>query len=621
MRTATRTVLLIATLATCQEATEPEPFLIAPDAVVLLVGESSQLTATGASEEVVWSSSNSQVATVVSATGFVRGVSRGEASISAVSGSTVATASVKVEIPPALGLSSPAANFATVIGDPDPAAQSIIVSNVGDRAINGITVGTIAYGENQPTGWLTTTASGSTAPVTVSLTAKRGSLPRGTYTATVPILAAGIDNSPQHIAVIFSVQVPPSIVVSRSTVPMSGIPGTTITEVVNVTNGGDAALTGLTRTITYTQGSSQTWLTATLGGTAAPTSLTLAASTSGLAVGNYAATVRVSSSLPNVAPRDIAVNLTVSPGPAIALSSSTVNVSAVFGTNPADQQVTVTNSGGGTLNQLSLDAPSFGQGQAQGWLSPIPALASATAPAVITLKFATASLPNGTYNATVPVRSPVASNSPLNLNVVLVVSPPPVISLSPTSVSFAAWGGAATPPGAQNVLVTNSGGGTLSGLAATIQYTSAATGWLTSTFVGGPGVSLQLRPNTTLLNAGLHTATVTVSSNIAGVAPKTVTVTYTIQTFTVHVLPVFAQGTTTGGSCTNCHFSGGQSPNLSGTANSIYSQVIGYVIPGNPSGSTLICKVAGACAHTGGKVNGTNGGILSAWITAGAPFR
>ncbi len=620
LRAASRALLLLATLGACKEISEPEPFTITPDVLALLVGESSQLTAVGASESVAWSSSNSQVASVVSVTGFVRAVSRGQATISAVSGSTVATATVNVALPPSLRLSAPSANFSAVIGDPDPAAQTITVDNAGDGAINGITPGTIAYGENQPTGWLTVTASGSTAPVTVTLTARRGTLPRGTYTATVPIQAAGIANSPQSIAVMFLLQAPPSIVVSRASVPMAGIPGATITETVDITNGGDVPLTGLSRTITYTQGASQTWLQATLGATTAPTVLTLLATTTGLAVGNYAATVRVASSLPNVAARDISVTLSVAPGPAIALSTSTVNVSAVFGANPSNQTITVTNSGGGTLNQLSLDAPTYGPGQTQGWLSPLPTLAATTAPTTITLRFLTASLAAGTYNATVPVRSPVASNNPVNLNVVLVVSLPPVISLSPTSVSFAVWGGATTLPGAQNVLVTNSGGGTLSGLTATIQYNAGASGWLTPTFSGGTTAptTLQLRPNATSIGAGTHTATVTVSSSIAGVASKTVSVSYTVQTFTVNVLPVFNSF-----GCAGCH-SGGSGPNMSGGSMSIYGQLVpGYVVPGNPDASFLVCKLTlgSGCAHSGGKLS--SGGIFTirAWISGGAPFQ
>lgn len=625
IRAATCAVLLLANIGACKSSTPPADFTITPHELALLVGETSQLTAVGAAGSVVWSSSNSQVASVLSVTGFVTAVSRGQAVISAVSGSTVATATVNVALPPSLRLSAPVANFSAVIGDPDPGTQTIIVENAGDGAINGIIPGTVAYGENQPTGWLTVTASGTTAPVTVTLTARRGTLPRGTFTATVPIQAAGIANAPQSIAVMFRLQAPPSIVISRASVPMAGIPSATITETVDITNGGDVPLTGLSRTVTYTQGASQTWLQATLGATTAPTALTLIATTTSLAVGNYAATVRIASSLPSVAAKDISVTLSVAPGPAIALSTSTVNVAAVSGTNPSNQTITVTNSGGGTLNQLSLDAPTYGSGQTQGWLSPLPTLAATTVPTTITLRFLTASLAAGTYNASVPVRSPVASNNPVNLSIVLVVSLPPVISLSPTSVSFAVWGGATTLPGAQNVLVTNSGGGALSGLTAAIQYSSGAPGWLTSTFSGGTTAPtmLELRPNTTILAAGTYTAIVTVSSSIAGVASRTVSVSYTVQTFTVHVMPVFATGTASG-ACSGCHF-GSQPPNMSGTASSVFNQVIGYVVAGNPTGSLLACKIFGSCSHSGGKLSGPNAGtnasIISSWISGGAPFR
>src|SRR5437762_7461251 len=58
--------------------------------------------------------------------------------------------------------------------------------------------------------------------------------------------------------------------------------------------------------------------------------------------------------------------------------------------------------------------------------------------------------------------------------------PAPAIGLNPTSVSFSAIQGEANPA-AQSVSVSNSGGGTLSGLGSSITYgTGQPTGWLSA---------------------------------------------------------------------------------------------------------------------------------------------
>src|SRR5690606_22830694 len=93
--------------------------------------------------------------------------------------------------------------------------------------------------------------------------------------------------------------------------------------------------------------------------------------------------------------------------------------------------------------------------------------------------------------------------------------------------------GASGPP-AEFVDIDNSGpsGTTLSGLTvASVTYgTGQPAGWL-----GTPGLSATIAPavltlaaSTASLPAGTYTAAVVISSNLAGVAPQTVTVTLTV---------------------------------------------------------------------------------------------
>jgi Bacterial Ig-like domain (group 2) len=610
-----RSVILLAFLASaaCEDTNAPEDaFSILPGSAAVVVGEGVQFTALNAPGTINWSSNDTQIATVVPETGYVIGQGRGEATISAVSEGVVATATVSVSLPPAIGLSSPTFEFSKTLGGIDPVAQTLNVTNTGDGDLSNITVGPVQYGQGQPTGWLTVAAGGTVAPFGVTLTARGTSLPRGIYTATVPVSAPGIDNSPQTFAVTFRVNSPPSIVVSNPLVPLAGIPGTVLTESVDIANGGDVTLSGLTRVITYGVGPTN-WLTATLGSTTAPTTLSLSANTAGLPLGTHTANVRLSSNLPGVADADVQVKLTVNPGPAIAVSQNNVTVQATNGSNASAQMLTITNSGGGTLTGLAIGTIFYGASQPTGWVS--ASLSTTTAPATVTLSFNTAALPTGSYSATVPITSPVASNSPLNVGVQLTVGPPPSIELSPTNVAFATWGGSPSLPGSQPVVVNNGGGGTLNGLTASIQYNTGATGWLTAQFQGSntaPTIVL-LRPNTTSLGAGTHTATVTISSNLPGVASRTVAVSYTIQTFTVNIHPT-TQASCLGGGCHS-----GNSPIMNVSAATLCSNLKtgGYVTANNPSGSTFYTRPRSS-GHSGGQFLSFSN-VVAAWINAGAP--
>ena len=610
--------ICFALFSSCEKkptAPDPTEITIAPENVVLFIGASQQLTAVGAIGAVSWASSNAQVATVVQQTGFVQAVGRGETTITATASGGSATRVVSVLAPPAIALSAATVEFTKPVGGADPAAQTVNVTNSGDGSITNLVVGTISYSQGQPTGWLTATLSGASTPGVVTLRVNGAGLARGTYTASVPIQAAGIANSPQNIAVTFRVQAPPSIALSKNTSALAGIPGETRNDAVNITNGGDLPLTGLSRTITYTTGQPQGWLQANLVATTAPTTLNLIATIGTLAAGSYSATVQVASSVAGVAPANIAVTLTVSPGPAIALSRTPVNASAAPGTNAAPDSIFITNGGGGTLSGLTLGTTTYGPGQTTGWLT--AALSSTTANSTLRLTFASATLAPGTYTATVPVTSAVASNSPQNLTVNLTVGQPANLALlNPASVTFATWGNAAALPGSQAIQVTSTGSGSVSGLTVQIAYGSGSN-WLSASFQGGTSTptTLLLQPNSTTLPHGSYTATVTVSSTQPGITPRQATVTYHVQTFTVEIAPRLTA------SCSGCH------AHFSGTPNQIYAAAAARAVAGNPNASPIICKpfnVSPSCnlTHGGGKfTDAALLGLLSSWIAFGAPFQ
>jgi hypothetical protein len=313
----------------------------------------------------------------------------------------------------------------------------------------------------------------------------------------------------------------------------------------------------------------------------------------------------------------VAVTLTVSPGPSITLTPPNVSINAQIGVNPAAVTVNVTNGGGGTLSNLALGAISYGGGQPTGWLA--AAVTPATAPATVTLTATTATLASGTYTATVPVTSTVASNSPANIAVTLTVGPPPVIVLNPTSVTFSSYRGG-NLPGQQVVAVTNGGGGTLTGLSGSITFGGGASNWLAGNMGTIAPTQIVLRPTTTALAAGTYTATVTVESAIAGVAAKTVNVTYTISSFTTNVLPLFSS-TFAGFAltpCTSCHrtSSSTRAP-FDGTPQQAHTVIQGYALSGE-----LVCRLTGGSGcGSAMPLPGSAIAIIQAWIAAGAPYQ
>jgi hypothetical protein len=477
-----------------------------------------------------------------------------------------------------------------------------------------LSLGAVQYA--QGAGWLNPALGGALAPATLTINIVSAGLAPGVYNATLPILSPVATNSPTNLTVSLTVGAAPVMMVAPPSVNMSGIPGVNIVELVQITSSA-APIAGLSRTIVYQPGQATGWLAAVFNSATTPSTLTLTGSTGVLPPGVYNATVTVSSTTPGVASRNIAVQLTVNAGPSIALSPNPANIAVDFGSNPPPFVVNVNNGGGGALTGLAVGAISFGAGKPGNWMNRV--LNSAAAPPTVTLIITSSALPSDSYTATIPVTSPVASNSPQNITVNLTVLAAPVIALNPSgTITFGSWGNGPLPT-PQSVLITNSGGSTLNGLSTSTQYLSG-NGWLGVNFSGGTTAttSLLLQPNTTNLSAGTYSAIVTVSSTAPGVAQRTISVSYTVQTFTASLYPFFGPGQA---SCGSCH--GAQAPSYSANALTYYNNLGPYVISGNPGGSTLVCKIFGNCSHGGNKFTHIPGfqAAVTSWINGGKPYR
>lgn len=460
--------------------------LLAPQGPVLAIGDSAQLRATAIDKQntalvrkrAVWLSATPSVASVTE-TGMVYALQAGSTVISATIDGREASTTVLVVPPP---------------------VDSIVISPAG---------ATIVLGRNSQFSAATYDARGrlltgrvldwaSTDPAVATVSASGLVTSAGLGSAFIVVTSEGRSDS-AAITVI--------------PVPVRQIVVTPDPALVQL--GGTLQLTADTRDSVggSLPGRAVAWSSAN------PAIVTV--STTGLLTGIALGTTAVTASSEGVA---VQVPVTVS-APVISVSTATVSVTdRSMGGNPPPVAIDVTNGGSFTLSGLST-AVTYGAG-ASGWLS--ASLSQTTAPATVSLQATTGSLAPATYTATLTISSSQPGVAPRTVDVTFVVTPFPVIAASNTSPAFAAQVGG-SDPAPQSIAITNSGTGTLNGLAASVSYGSGATGWLGASLAGTTApTSLALQPITGSLPVGVYTATVTITSTVSGVAAKDLSVTFTV---------------------------------------------------------------------------------------------
>lgn len=188
---------------------------------------------------------------------------------------------------------------------------------------------------------------------------------------------------------------PPSIILSPGTLSMQAVQrGGSVSRSVAVGNGGTIPLEGLSARVTYDGASG--WLTASLEGTTAPSTIVVRANPAGLSAGVHRASVVVEAPLAPNSPARVEVSFEVVRPPEIDLDRGSVSLNA---TRPSEA-VGVENGAPGVLSGLSVSVSYTGAG---GWLS--ASLDRTSAPATMSLAALHPGLPAGTYSATVSVRS------------------------------------------------------------------------------------------------------------------------------------------------------------------------------------------------------------------------
>ncbi|MDH4131725.1 MAG: Ig-like domain-containing protein [Gemmatimonadota bacterium] len=285
----------------------------------------------------------------------------------------------------------------------------------------------------------------------------------------------------------------------------------------------------------------------------------------------------------------------VGAAPAIQLSRASVPLGTQAGqTSPSPETVAITNSGGLSLTGLTIGAITYAGGQS-GWLQ--AALNTTTAPATLTLTPVTAGIfTAGSYTATVPITSSVASNSPLSISVPLTVAPGPPTARVMTIVAgdgqTAAVGSAvAVAPAVQ---VADTFGNLVAGLQVDFQVLSGGGGVTgASAITGASGVATV--GSWTVGAAGGVPANGLYSNQLIATAAAATGVTFNgsaYYSYTTHVHPLWAAN-----SCLGCHGVAGNL-NLNGAAATVYS--------------TELFNVATSCAFGVGVLQVAPGGGAAA---------
>lgn len=352
-----------------------------------------------ASATVAWSSAASAVATVTS-TGLVRGVSVGNAIISASAGGVTSTVAVSVtpdETPTSITI-APASPLVLVSGVSTPLtitvrapdghviAAPLVTVTSSDNAVATFLGGLLVAGK---VGTAVIAASSGTASASITVTVTPG----------------------------------PPVLLAMRTQPAGTTVGVQLTTqpVVELTDrAGNVVNAQFLVTARILSGGG------TLGGATTVTTNAGVATFTDLTILGLPGTRVLAFSAPNLAGVSSAgFSLTASASPVLVLDTTAVAITVAAGATSAAKTIGVQNGGTAPL-AATLDPATYDPGQPAGWL--VATLGGTAAPYTLTLQAVATSLQPGSYTARVAVRAAGATNSPVIVVVSLTVVPGVVIT-------------------------------------------------------------------------------------------------------------------------------------------------------------------------------------------------
>jgi hypothetical protein len=399
-----------------------------------------------------------------------------------------------------------------------PAPQQVRITSSGAQ---------IAFASSVAAGsaWLSVTGDAHT-PGNLTVSVNPTGLAPGDYAGTVVIQSDAAGNNPLEVPVSLHVTMQAALNATPQILRFNYVMQGALTgpQTVNVTSSGSPL------DFHGTASSGAPWIQVS-GGGATPGALQVSVNPAGLAVGNYAGAVVVSSSTVNTF-EIVAVELTVSSLTAPSLIASPqqlVFMKTAGASDPPAQTVS-----------LSLDTPqatvsfnaSASTSAGGNWLSVAPE--AGTAPGTLTVSIHAGSLGPGVYQGNITVTSSAAANSPLQIPVTFTVEEAPALSSNPQSLTFDYQALSPTVPPDQQLTVTTTNGSSTA-VAATAS-TSSGGAWLSVQATSAAPGTLQVSVKPTGLAAGSYGGTITITAN--GYQPETVPVSLKVSSApSLNVLP------------------------------------------------------------------------------------
>lgn len=288
------------------------------------------------------------------------------------------------------------------------------------------------FGDGDSGAWLSAQVDTASAPAKISIRVDPARATVGVHIGVLTVSAQAADG--KSIRVRFEVRPRPILLADSGTRSLTAQLGDSIPSATVALRSSSDTIRKLS--LAPPECGGRTWLSARLSSESTPAVVTLAVDPHGLPSGSFECRVQVQSTqaLIDSASRTIVVSLTLRQTPRIAFDlATTQNIAANAGTDATPIRLQISNAGTGTLDGLSAGAIAY-EG-ASGWLT--ATLDRTVAPATLTLAAATRSLDDGTFKATIPIRSTAdgVANSPVLITINLVVAPKPFLfAISPASI-------------------------------------------------------------------------------------------------------------------------------------------------------------------------------------------
>jgi hypothetical protein len=330
--------------------------------------------------------------------------------------------------------------FSAELGGSNPAGQNLLISNLGYGILN--------WRATTNQSWLQVTPSSATAPSTAVVSVNIAGLAHGSYNGRITIADVSGKDSSKTAVVTLDVTAPVMQLIPQSMNIEAhlGVPPPD-DKFVQINNSGSG-------TLNWSLSGVPNWLKFSMTSGTAPSATDIIILTDSLpGPGMYSANVTVTSAQAVNSPLTLAVNLSyLADTPIIATDPDTVNLTfAVNATNIATQELVIFNVGVSTLNwTVVADAT---------WVS--LSTDAGVGDGVINVGAIPGQLSVGDHFSNLSIIDNAAYNSPYNVAVhAHVTDVPPVISVSPDSISFLCYD---TGPqdSSRAVTVANIGGGSM----------------------------------------------------------------------------------------------------------------------------------------------------------------